>query len=132
MQIGFARLEVIGRTDGADAVATCLDRPRQATQALRCFERETRRGLDSFSWYIYRVRLPAIRDMFMAPRKNPRLEEAVLSLLAGDVFGGSKIGARLLAFKCLYYLVSFFHGVSSIASGLTAKPKQSVELGTGD
>jgi flavin-dependent dehydrogenase len=117
---------------GADAVETCLDRPRQTRRALRRFERETRRGLDSFSWYIYRVRLPAIRAMFMAPRKNPRLEEAVLSLLAGDVFGGSKIGARLLAFKCLYYVVSFFHGVSGIASGLSAKPKQNAELGAGD
>jgi flavin-dependent dehydrogenase len=117
---------------GADAVETCLDAPRRARPALRRFERETRRGLDSFSWYIYRVRLPAIRDMFMAPQKNPRLEEAVLSLLAGDVFGGSKIGTRLLVFKGLYYVVRFFHGVSGIASRLRARPRQSVELGAGD
>jgi hypothetical protein len=68
----------------------------------------------------------------MAPQKNPRLEEAVLSLLAGDVFGGSKIGTRLLVFKGLYYVVSFFHGVSGIASRLRARPRQSVELGAGD
>jgi flavin-dependent dehydrogenase len=115
---------------GADAVATCLDEPRRATQALRRFERETRRGLASFTWYIYRVRMPAIRDMFMAPQKNPRLEEAVMSLLAGDVFGGSPIGMRLFVFKTLYYVLSFFERVSGLGSKLTRK--QSVELGAGD
>jgi flavin-dependent dehydrogenase len=115
---------------GADAVATCLDEPQRATQALRRFERETRRGLASFTWYIYRVRMPAIRDMFMAPRKNPRLEEAVMSLLAGDVFGGSPIGVRLFVFKIFYYVLSFFERVSSLGNKLTRR--QSVELGAGD
>lgn len=115
---------------GADAVAACLDKPRQAARALRRFERETRRGLASFSWYIYRVQRPAIRDMFMAPHKTPRLEEAVLSLLAGDVFGGSPIGARLMAFKTLYYLLSFFQKSASFGNRLMRK--QRVELGAGD
>jgi flavin-dependent dehydrogenase len=115
---------------GADAVETCFDRPRQATQALRRFDRQTRRGLECFSWFIYRIRKPAIRAMFMAPRKNQRLEEAVLSVLAGDVFGGSKIGPRLAAFKAIYFAQTFFHRASNFVGRLTRKP--GVELGAGD
>jgi len=32
-----------------------------------------------------------------------RVDDAVLSLLAGDVFGGSPIGWRLALFKFFYY-----------------------------
>jgi flavin-dependent dehydrogenase len=115
---------------GADAVATCLDEPRRAARALRRFDRQTRRGLECFSWFIYRIRMPAIRAMFMAPRKNQRLEEAVLSVLAGDVFGGSKIGPQLAAFKAIYFTQTFFHRVSAFISGLVRKP--SAEQGAGD
>jgi flavin-dependent dehydrogenase len=115
---------------GADAVATCLDEPRRATQALRRFDRQTRRGLECFSWFIYRIRMPAIRAMFMAPRKNQRLEEAVLSVLAGDVFGGSKIGPQLAAFKAIYFTQTLLHRASEFISGLVRRP--SSELGAGD
>ncbi len=99
---------------GAEAVETCLDEPRAAARALRRFEAAVRPGLNSLSWYIYRVRTPVFRDMFMAPRNYFRMEEAVLSLLAGDIFGGSPIRSRLMIFKALYYILSLFRLKSSI------------------
>ena len=45
-----------------------------------------RDALARFSWYIYRVNTPAMRDLFMAPRNYFRMQEALLSLLSGDVF----------------------------------------------
>jgi flavin-dependent dehydrogenase len=92
---------------GADAVAICLDRPHEANRALRRFERDAGRGLRSFTWYIYRVRMPAIRSMLMAERPPRQIKAAVLSLLAGDVYGASPIGLRLKLFQAMYYGLSF-------------------------
>jgi flavin-dependent dehydrogenase len=89
---------------GADAVDTCLRQPEKAELALKDFESEIRRGIGTFSWYIYRVTTPAMRNLFMGPRNVFRVEEALLSLLAGDVFRPSPIRSRLRIFKAIYYM----------------------------
>lgn len=94
---------------GAEAIEACLCDPRKGERALRRFEAETLRGLKSLSWYIYRVNSPAIRDIFMSPRNFLRIEEALLSLLAGDVFRRSPIRTRLLVFKAIYYAISLLN-----------------------
>ena len=88
---------------GADAVTVCLDDPSRAPQAMKSFEAEIRRGLARFSWFIYRITSPTIRNLFMAPRNFLRIEEAVLALLSGDIHANSPIRFRLLLFKGLYY-----------------------------
>jgi flavin-dependent dehydrogenase len=93
---------------GADAVDDCLKAPQQAQRRLKRYEAEARRGVSSFSWYIYRIRQPAFRNLFMSPRNYFRIQEAVLSLLAGDVFGRSPIALRLFAFRMIYYVNRFF------------------------
>ena len=70
---------------GAVAVAACLDHPERAARAQKQFAREVRRGIDTFSWYIYRITRPGIRNLFMNPRNVLRMQEAVLGLLAGDI-----------------------------------------------
>ena len=47
-----------------------------------------------------------MRNLFMGPRNLFRMQEALLSVLAGDVFGKTRIGPHLLAFKALYYGIS--------------------------
>jgi flavin-dependent dehydrogenase len=94
---------------GADAVETCLRKPQKAAQALRRYEAATRQSLKSFSWFIYRIREPAMRNLFMSPRNWFRMEEAVLSLLSGDVFGGWQIRSRLYMFRAIYYITKFAH-----------------------
>ncbi len=87
----------------ADTVMTVLRSPRQAERALARFETEVKRGLGRFSWFIYRMNRPALRDLFMNPRNVLRLQEAMLSLLSGDVFRSSPVHARLMLFKALYH-----------------------------
>ncbi len=99
---------------GADAVETCLHEPRNAARALRRYEAQARRGLGAFTWFIYRIANPTFRDMFMSTRAPARLEEAVLSLLAGDIYGHSPIRLRLFVFKMIYYLTSLSHLRSNI------------------
>ena len=93
---------------GADTVETCLDHAHRAPDALQAFDRNMRHGPKVFSWFIYRVTTPTLRDLFMEPG-DPRLQEAVLSVLAGDIFRGTPLGLRLFAFKTIYYLKNFFN-----------------------
>jgi flavin-dependent dehydrogenase len=93
---------------GADTVEACLDKPHHATRALRAFDRSMRHGPKIFSWFIYRVTTPTLRDLFMGPG-HAKLQEAVLSVLAGDIFRSTPLGLRLFAFKIVYYLKNFFN-----------------------
>lgn len=92
----------------ADAVAACLDDPQNAAQALKRYEDEVKANIARFTWFIYRITSPAIRSLFMAPRNYFRIEEAVLSLLAGDVDAKSPIRSRLALFKALFYMKTGF------------------------
>jgi flavin-dependent dehydrogenase len=101
---------------GVDAIDQCLRDPRSARQALRNFERVMRRGPEEYSWFIHRVTGPTMRDMFMGPRNTLRMKEALLSLLAGDIFGKTPIWASLRAFKLLYYAVACLNLKRSLAA----------------
>ena len=97
MQSGF---------DGADVIETTLDRPREAAAARACFEKRMRLGPREFSWFIFRVTNPTMREFFMDPQNPMRVKEALLSLLAGDIFGKTPIWGSLRIMKALYYLFS--------------------------
>ena len=63
-------------------------------------------GPKEFSWFIYRVTHPTMRDMFMGPRNVLRVKEALLSMLAGDIFGKTPIWRSLLVLKAIFYIGS--------------------------
>ena len=101
---------------GADAVEASLRDPVRAPALLRKFDRSVRAGVSGFSWFIYRMTHPTIRDMFMGPGNLLRMQEAVLSLLAGDLFRGTPIHWSLRAFKGLYYLLNLLHPRRTLAA----------------
>jgi len=109
-------LAMHGAFVGAETIATCLDEPRKAASALKRFDAITRRGPKVFSWFIYRVTTPTLRDLFMAPRNDFRLQEAILAVLAGDIFRGMPYRFRLVAFKALYYVVSLVNLKKSLVA----------------
>jgi flavin-dependent dehydrogenase len=92
----------------ADAIDTCLKTPEQAPAALAEFDRLMKHGPKEFSWFIYRITNPVWRDIFMQPRNYLRMKEALLSLLAGDVFGKTPIWRSIKALKAVYYIASAF------------------------
>lgn len=94
---------------GAEAIDTCLRHPRHARAALRRFDRHMRHGPEQFSWFIYRITQPTMRELFMAPANPLRMKEALLSLLAGDIFGRTPMWGSLRAFKLLYAILSLAH-----------------------
>jgi 2-polyprenyl-6-methoxyphenol hydroxylase-like FAD-dependent oxidoreductase len=101
---------------GADTVDICLRKPAESAAALARFDKVMKRGPKELSWFIYRVTNPAMRDLFMAPSNVLRVKEALLSMLAGDIFGTTPIWRSLLIFKAFYYAVSLANLKRSITA----------------
>jgi flavin-dependent dehydrogenase len=109
-------LAMTGGAAAADAILDCRREPRHAARALRRFDRRVRHGPRHFSWFIYRVTNPTMRELFLAPRNPLRMQEALLSLLAGDIFGHTPIWFSLRAFKAVYYLISLANWRRTLAA----------------
>ncbi len=99
-------LAMHGAVAAVEAVDASLREPARAPAALRAFDRVMRRGPRAFSWFIYRVTKPTMRELFMHPGNPMRMKEALLSVLAGDIFDQTPIWPSVAAFKALYYLSS--------------------------
>ena len=108
----------------AETVDTCLKEPARATAALRHFDRVSKHGPKEFSWFIHRVTNPTMRDLFMGPRNTLRMKEALLGLLAGDIYGSTPIWSSLRAFKAVYYIVSF----ANLKRSLTALRRRRIDI----
>jgi len=99
-------LAMQGGFSARDCLNVCLDQPARKASAMAEFDRISRLGPKHFSWFIYRMTNPILRDMFMGPRNVMRVREALLSLLAGDIYGQTPIWRALRVFKLIYYGMS--------------------------
>ena len=90
-------------TVGAGVVDAFL-RGAQLCRLAKKLRAEGARGINTFSWFIHRFNQPAFEALFVSTRRPPKIERAVLSLLAGDVFEQSKMRFPLFLFKVVYYL----------------------------
>ncbi len=86
----------------AAAVDRCLDNPGLAPMEFAAVDRRVRQGLKTFQWLIYRMTSPAMRHLFMHPDNQWGMQSAVVSLLAGDVYGARAVDRRLRLFHALY------------------------------
>jgi flavin-dependent dehydrogenase len=92
--------------DGAEVVQAALDDTPAAATVRARFDRRIRFGPRAFSWFIFRVTNPTIREFFMSPQNPLRVKEALISLLAGDIYGKTPIWGSVRMLKLMYYLVS--------------------------
>jgi flavin-dependent dehydrogenase len=95
MRSAFAAVEL---------ATTELDHPERAAAARRQYTALAQTGPREFSWFIYRMTNPSMRELFMHPKNPLRVKEALLSLLAGDIHGNTPIWRSLWVFKAIYYL----------------------------
>jgi len=91
---------------GTEAVDALLRRPKEAPAAFARFDKTMKQGPREFSWFIYRVTNPTMQNLFMAPADRWRMKEAVISLLAGDIYGQTPMWGALRRFKLVYYAVA--------------------------
>lgn len=87
-----------------EAVDGALKNPADAPRLFAAFDRRVRRGLATFSWMIYRMTSPVMRDLLMAPRDVFGVKRAVISFLAGDVYQPGPVRRRIYAFRAIYYI----------------------------
>jgi flavin-dependent dehydrogenase len=95
-------LAMSGAEHAAAAVDQVLDQPRRATRLFAAMQRRTDQGIARFSWFIYRFNSPALRILFMGPRNFLGMRQAVISLLAGDIYRNGRLAWRLALFRVLY------------------------------
>lgn len=95
-------LAMRGAEQAAKVVDAALQEPAAEPALLRNLERRERAGLERFSFFIYRFNEPVMRDMFRNPRNTLKLEQSVISMLAGDLFDAPRVLWRLKLFKMLY------------------------------
>lgn len=87
-----------------DVIEASMNENPNLAKIQREYERKSKRAMKILSWFIYRMTQPALRNLFMAPRNIFGIEEAVLSMLAGDVYRKTPIDIPLSLFKILYYI----------------------------
>ena len=89
---------------GAAMVDAVLREPASEARLQRRLERHLRGGLDEFKWFIYRFTSPTMRELFAQPRNVLQVEQAVVAMLAGDVFDNRAVLRRLRVFRAIYAL----------------------------
>jgi flavin-dependent dehydrogenase len=99
---------------GSEAVDAWLRDDPDAERLFRRFETMVRRGVKTFSWFIWRFNSPGMRSLMLHPGNPLRVQEAVTSLLAGDVFRDIGARSRFWLFKFFYYMFSVKHARTSL------------------
>src|SRR5690606_1045573 len=94
--------------DSAREAATVVDgalrEPAREAGLQRAMQARLERGLRHFTWFIHRFNSPVMRRLFGSPRNDWQLEQAVISMLAGDVFDNPRVRWRLYLFRLVYAL----------------------------
>jgi flavin-dependent dehydrogenase len=112
----------------AELVDGALEDGSAERRLQRAYEREVWSGVRALSWFIERFNAPATRMLFANPRNSFGMEQAVISMLAGDVFGTPEIGRRLAAYKVLYYLSSLRHLRATLAFSRNRRRRRDAEF----
>ena len=86
----------------ADVVDGAVREPTRERALQKAMDRRLRRGLKHFSWFIHRFTTPVMQRIFSAPRNDWQVEQAVISMLAGDVFDNRAVRWRLYLFRLIY------------------------------
>jgi flavin-dependent dehydrogenase len=90
----------------ADVVDGALRDPSREAALQAAMVGRLKRGLRHFQWFIYRFNTPVMQHLFNNPRNVWQVEQAVISMLAGDVFDNPAVLRRLRAFRLIYALTS--------------------------
>lgn len=83
---------------GAAMVDAALRVPQSEAKLQRALQRELTRGVDEFKWFIYRFTSPTMRALFAHPQNTWQVEQAVVAMLAGDVFDAPKSASACAPF----------------------------------
>ena len=93
----------------AEVVDHALRDPTREAALQKKLERRMRRGMRRFAFFIYRFNSPVMRHLFQNPRNTWKVEQGVISMLAGDLFDSRRVWWRLQLFRVIYTLYGLAH-----------------------
>jgi flavin-dependent dehydrogenase len=91
--------------EAARLIDVVLRDPRGEAVLLRRLEKRVRKAMDRFSFFVYRFNNPVMKEMLGNPSNRLRIEQGVISMLAGDVLDTPVVLWRLHLFKLIYGLL---------------------------
>jgi flavin-dependent dehydrogenase len=100
----------------APVIDEALRAPEREAALMRGLERRLTVGLDEFKWFIYRFTSPTMKRLFASPRNVLQVEQAVISMLAGDVFDAGAVVWRLRIFRVIYAITALRIAPSALRS----------------
>ncbi|MCL1635039.1 tryptophan 7-halogenase [Luteimonas sp. SX5] len=112
----------------AEVVDGALRDPGREPALQKAMEKRLRRGLKHFTWFIYRFTTPVMQRLFNEPRNYWQIEQAVISMLAGDVFDNRAVLRRLRAFRTIYALTALRMAPSAFRGWLRRRRQVGVEV----
>jgi flavin-dependent dehydrogenase len=86
----------------AEVVDGALREPAREAALQAAMSTRLKCGLKHFQWFIYRFTTPVMRHLFNNPSNFWQVEQAVISMLAGDVFDNPAVLRRLRVFRFIY------------------------------
>ncbi|TKR30361.1 NAD(P)/FAD-dependent oxidoreductase [Luteimonas gilva] len=112
----------------ADVVDGALRDPSREAALQRGMEKRIRRGLKHFTWFIYRFTTPVMQALFNEPRNFWQVEQAVISMLAGDVFDNRAVLRRLRLFRAIYAMTALSMAPRAFRGWLRRKRQIGVDV----
>ncbi|MGA9852078.1 MAG: NAD(P)/FAD-dependent oxidoreductase [Gammaproteobacteria bacterium] len=95
-------LAMSGAEQAARVVTIALHEPAREAKLQRRLEKRQRAGMRRFAFFIYRFNSPVMQKIFRHPRNFWKVEQGVISMLAGDLFDSRKVWWRLQFFRLIY------------------------------
>lgn len=112
----------------ASVVDGALREPAREAELQRAMVVRLKRGLKHFQWFIYRFTTPVMRELFNAPRNYWQVEQAVISMLAGDVFDNKAVLRRLRLFRFIYAMTALRMAPQALRGWLRRKRQVGVDF----
>ncbi|HZX79130.1 NAD(P)/FAD-dependent oxidoreductase [Lysobacter sp.] len=113
----------------AQVVDGALRDPSRETALQQQMVTRLKRGLKHFQWFIYRFTTPVMRHLFNHPRNVWQVEQAVISMLAGDVFDNQAVLRRLRLFRFIYTMTALSMAPQALAGWLRRRRQVAVDVG---
>lgn len=113
-------LAMHGAERAAELVDAVLREPAREAALQQAYRERIDGGIGVFSWFIERFTTPVMRELFQHPRNIWQIEQAVIAMLAGNVFDDRAVLRRLRAFRVIYALTALVHKLRSGRSGSAA------------
>ncbi len=104
--------------DAATLVDRALDESACERTLQSAYSARQGAALRRLSWFIVRFNTPVMSRLFSNPQNGWRVEEAVISMLAGDFYRDEGIAWRLSVFKLIYALACLGHVRAAFSGAL--------------